>query len=141
MKICAEKEGLHVWLRRVYFMAAGTVACLVLAGMALQAFQIEWPTIGITTAIGILASTTDVLACEQNSSHKVRSTLFWLCGFALLCFVMWIGLLIPYFILAAISIVFGVWQNWETVGPPGNWLPIPIGAAFGLLIWHLLDDY
>jgi hypothetical protein len=122
-------------------MAAGTVACLFLAGMALQAFNIEWLTIGVVTVMGVIASTTDILTFERHSLHKVRSCLFWFFGFALLSFVMWIGLLIPYFILAAISIVFGVWQQWESVGPPGQWLPVPIGAAFGLLMWHLLDDY
>jgi uncharacterized membrane protein len=141
MTFTEEQDRLHLWLRRVYYMAAGAVACLFLAGMALQAFKIEWPTIGVTAWIGVIASTVDVLTNEQRSSHKIRSCLFWLVGFALLSFVMWIGLLIPYFILAVISIMLGVWQEWESIGPPGNWLPVPIGAAFGLLMWHLLDDY
>ncbi|NIM08846.1 MAG: hypothetical protein GTO53_06805 [Planctomycetales bacterium] len=141
MTFTEASDRLHFWLRRIYFMAAGTVACLFLAGMALQAFQIEWQIIGVVACIGVTASSTDVFTDTKHTRHKLRSCLYWLLGFPLLCLVMWMGLLIPYFILAAISIALGVWQDWETIGPPGHFLPIPIGAAFGLLIWHLLDDF
>jgi hypothetical protein len=136
-----ESARLHLWLRRVYFMAAGAVGCLLLAGVALHAFRVEWPTIGILAIVGTLAATLDIFIFEPRTPHKVKACLFWAFGFLLLSVMMTIVLLIPYAVLALISIAFGVWQDWETVGATGRYLPIPIGFVVGLLIWHLLDDY
>ena len=136
-----ESTRTHYLFRRVYFTGAGVVAGVILAGIALTNWQIQWNVVALISLAGIAAGISDVLLYEKEHWSGFSACLFWAAGFFLLAGLMTIGLLIPYFILAITSKAFGIWQEWEHVSQLWKLVPIFIGGGFGFLTWYLLDDY
>ena len=133
---------LHFFLRCTFFMAAGAVAGLLLAGISIQRWSIEWPLILLLTVVGVAAASIDVLIYERRQWSIFRACIAWSAGFFFLTFLMAIILLIPYAILAGISKAFGVWEAWENIS--NLWailIPFCIGSIFAYGGWRLLDDY
>jgi hypothetical protein len=144
-KVAAEDQDestrTHYLFRRIYFISAGIVAGIVLSGVALQNWEVQWGVIAVVSAAGITAGALDVLMYEKAHWSGVSAVLFWAMGFVLIATIMAVALLVPYGILAGVSKVFGIWEQWELVGQPWRSLPILIGGGFGYLFWRLLDDY
>ncbi len=133
---------LHFFLRCVFFMTAGSVAGLLLAGISIQQWSIEWPLVLLLTVIGAAAASVDVIIYERQQWSIVRACLAWSAGFFCLTFLMAIILVVPYAFLAGISKVLGIWEAWESISHFWATLtPLCVGSLFGYRGWRLLDDY
>ena len=137
----AQIPRLHLLFRRTFFVCAGGVACLILAGLALNQWDIDWPLIIALTILGTAAAGIDVLLFEHEDWSILKAFLIWGAGFLCLSILMIAVLSIPYAVLAGISKAFGFWEAWETATYPWTFIiPLVFGACFGYLAWRLLDD-
>ena len=138
----AQIPRLHSLLRRIFFVSAGGVACLVLAGLALNQWEIDWPLILVLTLLGTAAAGTDVLLFERGNWSLLSAFLTWGAGFVCLTILMAGVLLIPYAVMAGVSKAFGIWEAWEKATYPWTLvIPLLVGSCFGYLSWCLIDDY
>ena len=133
---------LHFFLRCTFFMMAGAVAGLLLAGISIQRWSIDWQLVLALTVVGAASASADVLIYERQQWSIFRACVAWSAGFCFLTFLMAIFLVVPYAILAGISKVFGIWEAWENIS--NFWatlIPFCVGAIFAYGSWRLLDDY
>tara|TARA_Y100001933_G_scaffold265141_1_gene335752 strand:- start:42855 stop:43289 length:435 start_codon:yes stop_codon:yes gene_type:complete len=133
---------LHFFLRCTFFVMAGAVAGLVLAGMSIQRWSIEWRLVMVLAALGALSAIADVLIYEGQQWSIPKACLAWSAGFFFLTCLMAVFLVIPYAILAGISKFFGVWEAWENLSHLwATLIPFCVGSIFAYGGWRLLDDY
>ena len=133
---------LHFVLRCIFFMAAGGAAGLILAGLSIQQWSIDWRVVAILAVAGASAASLDVLLFERNQWSFFRAITAWAAGFLFLTLLMAIVLVIPYAILAGVSKAFGLWDAWESLAMPWSLLiPLLVGTVIGCGSWRLLDDY
>ena len=121
---------------------AGAVAGLVLAGLSIQRWSIEWRLVLLLTLLGALSAIIDVLIYERQQWSVFRACLAWSAGFFFLTCLMAVFLVIPYAILAGVSKIFGIWEAWEGVSRFWSTLiPFCVGSIVAYGGWRLLDDY
>ena len=106
---------LHFALRCIFFMAAGGAAGLVLAGISIQQWSIDWLFVALLAVFGAAAASMDVLLFERNQWSFFRAITAWSAGFLFLTLLIAIVLVIPYALLAGISKAFGIWEAWESL--------------------------
>ena len=133
---------LHFFLRCTFFMMAGAIAGLVLAGASIQRWSIDWRLVLLLTALGAASAIADVLIYERQQWSIFRACIAWSAGFLFLSCLMAVFLVIPYAVLAGISKVCGIWEDWENISQFwATLIPFCIGSMFAYGGWRLLDDY
>lgn len=138
----AQPPRLHFLFRCIFFSAAGSAACLVLAGLALQRWSIDWPLVAALAVVGSGAAGLDVLVFEKEHWSIFSAFLIWFTGFVCLAVLMTAVLLIPYAVMAGGSKALGIWEAWENINDPlAILIPLLVGGIFGYFVWRLIDDY